>query len=148
MRAKLYINQMKIGGSAWEYICEARNSRPIQMKEIREPGKTEALELLKSFEDSNNPPEEIDLGVITVKDVNRRLDYDLRDFKVIPYPFSDAARSKGEGIREGCYVTLLGDDRVFEVVRVSYEQESVRIRSDDNKEFVVPWRLVQLCEEE
>lgn len=143
MRAKLYANLLRLGGSAWEYIRQVQNSRPISVKEIGEPGKAEALELLESFRDSNRPPDEIDLGVITGADVSRRLDYDLRDFKVIPYPFSDAARSNGDGVLEGSYVTLIGDDRVFEVVRVSWEQESVRIRSDDNKEFTVPWGLLQ-----
>lgn len=148
MRAKLYANLLRLGGSAWEYIHEAQNSHPISEKETEEPGKAEALELLESFRETNRPPEEIDLGVITGQDVCRRLDYDLWDFKTVPYPFSNAARSKGEGVLEGSSVTLIGDDRVFQVVRVSYEEESVRIRSEDSKEFIVPWALVELCEEE
>ncbi len=143
MRAKLSINQMKIGGSAWEYIRQVQNSRHIPVNQTGEREKAEALGILESFQDCNKPPEDIDLGIITGENVNRQLEYDLLDFKVIPYFFSELARSQGEGIAEGYSVSLLGDDRSFEVVRISYESESVHLRDSSGNGFLVPWQLVR-----
>ncbi len=143
MRAKLSINQMKMGGTALEYIRQVQNSRHISVNQTGEPKKAEALGILETFGVHNEPPEEIDIGVITGENMNWQLDNDLMDFKVIPYFFTDAARSKGEGIAEGDCVSLLGDDRIFKVIRISYESESVRIRAEDDFDFTVPWRLIR-----
>ena len=143
MKAKIYANQLKIDGTAREYIREVQNSRHIPVKETGEPKKAEALGILETFQNHNEPPEEIDIGVITGENMNWQLDNDLMDFRNLPYFFSDAARSKGEGIMEGDSVSLLGDDRVFKVIRISYESESVRIRSEDDFDFTVPWRLIR-----
>jgi hypothetical protein len=143
MKARLFVNQLRTDGTALEYIRQVQNSRHISMNQTGEPKKAEALGVLEAYQDSNQPPEEIDLGVITGKDMNRQLEYDLSDFRVIPYFFSDAARSKGEGIAEGDAVSLPGDDRIFKVIRISYESESVRIRSEDDFDFTVPWRLIR-----
>ena len=143
MRAKLWANHMKIGGTAQEYIRQVQNSRHIQVNRTGEPKKAEASGVLEAYLDSNKPPDEIDLGIITGKDVNRQLDNDLMDFRILPYLFSDAAKSNGEGIAEGDSVSLLGDDRVFKVICISYESESVRIRAEDDFDFTVPWRLIR-----
>ncbi len=143
MRAKLWANQMKIGGTAQEYIRQVQNSRHISVNQTGEPKKAEALGVLEAYQENNKPPEELDIGIITGKDMNWQLDNDLMDFRVIPYFFSDLARSKGEGIMEGDSVSLLGDDRIFEVIRISYESESVRIRAEDDFDFIVPWRLIR-----
>src|SRR5271157_4032750 len=135
MKARLFVNQLRIDGTALEYIRQVQNSRHISMNQTGEPKKAEALGVLEAYQDSNKPPDEIDLGVITGKDVNRQLEYDLMDFRILPYFFSDLARSKGEGIAEGDSVSLLGDDRIFEVIRISYESESVRIRAEDDFDF-------------
>ena len=146
MKAKIYANQMRLGGTAQEFIRQVQNSRHIPVNQTGEPKKAEALGVLEAYQDSNKPPEEIDLGVITGKDMNWQLDNDLMDFRVFPYFFSDLARSKGEGIAEGDSVSLLGDDRIFEVIRISYESESVRIRAEDDFDFTVPWRLIRPLE--
>ena len=143
MEAKIYANQMKIGGTALEYIRQVQNSSHILVNQSGEPKKAEALGVLEAYQDSNKPAEEIDLGIITGKDVNRQLDYDLLDFKVKPYVFTDDARSKGEGVAEGDLVSLLGDDRVFKVIRISFESESVRILAENDLDFTVPWHLVR-----
>ncbi len=143
MRAKLSINQMRIDGTAREYIRQVQNSRHVPANQTGEREKAEALGILETFENHNEPPEEIDMGVITGENMNWQLDNDLMDFRVIPYFFTDAARSKGEGIAEGDSVSLLGDDRIFKVIRISYESESVRIRSEDDFDFTVPWRLIR-----
>jgi len=143
MKAKLYANQMRIGGPASEFIREAESPPHTPVKETSEPKKAEALEILESLEDTMKPQDEIDLGIMNGEFLNRRLDHELTQFKVIPYFFSHSARSRGEGLREGDSVYLLGDDRLFYVVLISYESESVRIRDDSDNEFVVPWSLVQ-----
>ncbi|MGO9566619.1 MAG: hypothetical protein ACLP5H_03660 [Desulfomonilaceae bacterium] len=143
MRAKLWANQMRLGGSAWEYIRGVEKTRHIPVNQTGEREKAEAQGILESFQDTIKPSEEIDLGVITGKDMNWQLDNDLMDFRVIPYFFTDAARSNGEGIAEGYSASLLGDDRRFEVIRISYESESVHLRDSDGNEYLVPWQLPQ-----
>ncbi len=143
MKARLFVNQLRTDGTALEFIRQVQNSRHISMNQTGEPKKAEALGVLEAYQDSNNPPEEIDLGIITGENMNRQLDYDLLDFQVIPYFFTDAARSKGEGIAAGDAVSLLGDNRVFKVIRIFYESESVRIRAEDDFDFTVPWRLIR-----
>lgn len=148
MNAKLCINRIRIGGPAWEFIRQVQNARHIPESETSAPEQAEARGLLESFHDANKPPEEIDLGTITGEKMLQEMDRYLVELRALPYFFSDAAKSKGEGITEGSLVTLLGDERIFEVLRISYEQESVRLRDDDDNEFVVPWRLVRPLENE
>ncbi len=143
MKARIYANQLRIGGTAREYIRQVQNSRHIPVNKTDEPKKAEALGILETFGDHNEPPEEIDIGVITGKNMNWQLDNDLMDFRNLPYFFSDTAKSNGEAIAEDDSVSLLGDDRVFKVIRISYESESVRIRTDDDFDFTVPWRLIR-----
>ncbi len=143
MKAKIYANQMRIGGTAQEFIRQVQNSRHIPVNRTGEPKNAEALGILETFGVHNEPPEEIDIGVITGENMNWQLDNDLMDFKVIPYFFTNDARYRGEGIAEGDSVSLLGDDRSFEVVHVSYESESVHLRDSDGNEYLVPWQLPQ-----
>ncbi len=89
------------------------------------------------------PQDEIDLGIMDGEFLNRRLDKELTEFKVLPYFFTDAARSRGEGISKGSYVRITGDDRNFRVLRVSYEQESIRLEDENHNEFVVPWNIIR-----
>ena len=143
MKAKLYVNQMRIGGPAREFIREVENPRRTSVKETSEPKKAEALDILESFQDNDKDPNEIDLGIMDGEFLNRRLDKELTEFKVLPYFFTDAARSKGEGISNGSYVRITGDDRNFRVLRVLYEQEAVRLEDENRNEFVVPWSLIR-----
>ena len=143
MKAKIYANQMRLGGTAQEFIREVQNSRHAPVNGTGEPKKAEALGILETFQNHNEPPEEIDIGVITGENMNWQLDKDLMDFRMLPYFFSDAARSNGEGIAEDDFVSLLGDDRVFKVIRISYESESTQIRDEHGNDFVVPWRLIR-----
>ena len=143
MKAKIYANQLRIDGTAREYIRQVQNSRHISVYQSGEREKAQALGILETFENHNEPPEEIDIGVITGENMNWQLDNDLMDFRNLPYFFSDDARTRGEGIAEGDSVSLLGDDRIFEVIRISYESESVRIRAENDNDFTVPWRLIR-----
>jgi len=47
MKAKLYANQMRIGGPASEFIREAESPSHIPVKETSEPKKAEAVEILE-----------------------------------------------------------------------------------------------------
>jgi len=148
MKAKLYAKQLKIGGPASEFIQEAEDSRNTSVKENSEPKKAAAMEMLESLEDTMKPQDEIDLGIMDGGFLNRRLDNELTEFKVIPYFLTNEARAKGEGLREGDSTYLLGDDRIFDVVLISYESESIRLRDDNDNEFVVPWSLIRPCADE
>ncbi len=143
MRAKLCVNQLKLGGSAWDYIRQVQEARQIPAKEPDPTQEAEAREILESFKETMKPPEEIDLGIITGEKIIRRLDSDLVDARVLPYYFSDEATRRGEGITKGSKVTLVGDDRIFEVLTVSYPDESLLIRDDKDNEFIIPWGLVR-----
>ena len=143
MKARLFVNQLRIDGTAREYIRQVQNSRHISVYQSGEREKAQALGILETFENHNEPPEEIDIGVITGENMNWQLDNDLMDFRNLPYFFSDAAKSNGEGISEGDSVSLLGDDRRFEVVHISFESESFHLRAEDDVDFTVPWRLIR-----
>jgi hypothetical protein len=129
MKARILANSLKIGGLAWEYIKEIENSRHIPAKETDAPKKAGALEILESFQENDRDSNDIELGIMDGEYLNRRLEYGLKEFKVIPC------------FKEGDSAYLLGDDRLFDVVHISYESESVQLR-DDKDEFVVPWHLV------
>ena len=143
MKAKLYANQMRIGGPASEFIREVEDSRHTSVKETDAPKKAGATKILESLHKNDENPNEIDLGIMTGEFLNRRLDNELTEFKVIPYFLTDEARSKGEGISKGSYVRISGDDRNFRVLRVLYEQEAVRLEDENHNEFVVPWSLIR-----
>src|SRR5208283_1679535 len=127
MKARLYLNQLTNGSVARDFIKFVKGACPNPVKETKESKTTDATEILESFQDNDKDPNEIDLGIMNGEFLNRRLDHELTQFKVIPYFFSHFARSRGEGLREGDSVYLLGDDRLFYVVLISYESESVRI---------------------
>jgi hypothetical protein len=141
-------NQMKIRGSAMEYIRQVHEARQIPSREPDEPQKAGALGILESLEDTMKPPEELNIGILTGERVIRQMDNDLVDVQVLPYFFSDEAVRRGEGITKGSKVTLLGDDRIFEVLTVSCRDESLLIRDDNNNEFIIPWGLVRPLEQE
>jgi len=118
------------------------------VKETKESKTTDATEILESFQENNKDPNEIDLGLMDGQFLNRRLDNELTEFKFLPYFLTDAARANGEGVFEGSLVSLLGDDRMFRLVRVLYEQEAIRIEDQNHNEFVVPWGLIRPLPEE
>jgi hypothetical protein len=142
MKPKIHASQIRIGGPAWEFIREVENSRHTSVKETDVPKKDGATEILESFQENDKDPNEIDLAIMDGEFLNRRLDKELTEFRVVPYFLTEEARSKGEGIREGDSAYLLGDDRIFDVVHISYESESIRLRDDNENEFVVPWHLL------
>jgi|SRR5208283_2632773 len=148
MKPKIHASKIRIGGPAWEFIREVENSRHTSVKETDAPKKDGATEILESFHKNDENPNEIDLGIMDGEFLNRRLEYGLKEFKVIPYFLSAEARAKGEGISEGSPVTLVGDERIFRVVCVLYEQEAVRLEDENYNEFLVPWGLIRRCTEE
>ena len=148
MKTRIYANHLRIGGSASEFIREVEGSHRTPVKENGEPKKVEAFEILESFQENKKDPNEIDLGIMDGKFLNRRLEYGLKEFKVIPLYLTDEARAKGEGIYEGSSVTLVGDERIFRVVCVLYEQEAIRLEDENRNGFVVPWGLIRPYKEE
>ena len=143
MKARLVVSGINTGDTARNYIRQVENSRHIPVKETGEPEMAACQEILESFRDHNKPTDEIDIGTLTGKNVNRQLEKDLLAIRGIPYIYTDYARSRGEGVAEGDLVSLLGDDRIFELIRISHASESVRIRDKErDEEFRVPWRLI------
>ena len=87
--------------------------------------------------------------ILTGKNVIRAMDEEMTEL-CIPFEYSAAARETGRGIIEGSLVMIPGDDRVFEVVKVWYEYESVRIGDPEDPkgvQYVLPWSMVKLFDQ-
>jgi hypothetical protein len=87
--------------------------------------------------------------ILTGRRVIEAMDEQMTDFSV-PFEFTATARSLGKGIVEGSLVVIPGDDRVFRVLRIWYEHESVRIGDLEDPrgpQYVVPWRMIRLVQQ-
>jgi hypothetical protein len=143
MRAKLYANRLKIKGAAWEYLRLVRSSSPKPTKKIDESHGREAQEILETIE-KQNPPEDLDIN-IPGKTLIDQMDRDFEDMGLVPYWFTDLARSRGEAIHPGSHVFIVGDPsgKTYRTIQVSYDQQSVRVRDAEENEFVLPWEMVK-----
>jgi len=142
MRAKLWANQMKIGGSAWEYLRLVRNASSRPPKAVDESQGKEAQEILESVREQDNSGYELDID-ITGNNLIGQMDRDFEDMGLIPYFFSNAAREAGETISAGSRVSIPGDERQFRTVAISRRKGSVRIRDAAGSEYLIPWQLVR-----
>lgn len=146
MRARIFINEMRSGAAARDYLRLVKGARHERIRGNQEPTRGEACGILETVRNQTQPYEpDIDIeGQTLIKQMNT----DLQDFGLIPYWYSDVARSRGEGIYPGVQVVITGDPsrQGFETVEVSFEQESVRMRDSRGQEFVVPWDLVMPAE--
>jgi|SRR5271157_4050223 len=140
MRAKLWANQMKIGGSAWEYLRLVRNSIRIPTKAVEESHGRDAQKILESGRQQDNSGYELDIN-IEGKSLIDQMDKDFESVGLVPYHFSKPAAEAGEDISLGSYVIIPHDDRQFRVVAVSRRKGSVRIRDASGNEYLIPWQL-------
>src|SRR5208283_1901153 len=134
MRAKLSINQMKIGGSAWEYLRLVRNASPLPTKAVDESHGKEAHDILESVREQDNSGYELDID-ISGKNLIDQMDNDFEDVGLVPYHFSKSAAEAGEVISVGSRVGIPGDDRQFRTVAISKRKGSVRIRDAAGGEY-------------
>lgn len=146
MRARIFINEMRSGAVARDYLRLVKGGLVRPTQEAKEPSRVEAWGILETNQDQNQS-DVLDVS-IEGKSLITQMDHDLADFGLIPYWYSDLARSRGEAIRPGVRVIISGDPlrQGFETVEVSFEQESVRMRDSRGQEFVVPWDLVMPAE--
>jgi hypothetical protein len=143
MRARLYTNQLKIGAAARDYIRLVTDVPHRPTKNLSESRRGEAQGILESIRDQESPEDDLDIS-ITGHSVVQQLDRDLEDFSLIPYWYSDLARSRGEGIYPGVQVIIDGDSSLqsYRTIEVSFDQESVRMKDSKGREFILPWDLV------
>lgn len=142
MRAKLSINQMKIGGSASEYLRLVRNATPIPTKTVDESHRREAQEILESIREQDNSGYELDIN-IEGKNLIDQMDKDFESVGLVPYHFSKSAAEAGEAISVGSRISIPGDERQFKVVSISRHYGAVCIRDASGSEYLIPWQLVQ-----
>lgn len=143
MKAKTCLNRIGLHGKAPEYIRLVEDTHRVSKKEVIEPKKPQAPELLETLQDRE--PEGLDIN-ITGKDLIRRLDSDFDDMGLVPYYFSKAARRAGEDIFVGRSVRVRGLPQRFRVVDIFRRYGSVRVRDtteDDDVQYVFPWHMVR-----
>jgi hypothetical protein len=108
---------------------------------------TDASEVLREFRIHSKADEP--QYILTGKNVIRAMDEEMTDM-CIPFEYSVAAREAGKGIIEGSLVMIPGDERVFKVIRIWYEYESIRIADPDDPkgvQYVLPWGMVRLLDQ-
>jgi len=142
MSAKLSINQMKIGGSASEYLRLVRKASPIPTKTVEESHRKDAREILESVRRQDDSGYELDIN-IEGKNLIDQMNHDLEDFGLVPYFFSNAALEAGEAISVGSQVSIPHDDRKFRIVAVSRHYGTVHLRDANGNEYLVPWQLAR-----
>lgn len=145
MRARTVISLINTGTAARDFIQLARGSKPTQVSAITENTSAEAAEVLESFRShSRRPGAEY---ILNGKRVIKAMDEQLEDLG-LPFEFTATARSLGKGISEGSLVVIPCDDRVFRVLRIWYEYQSLRIGDLEDPrgpQYVLPMSMVKLC---
>ena len=82
---------------------------------------------------------------ITVRDLITAMDGGLLDLGLIPFYFSETAKREGCQIVVGSCIALARDplNRQFVVSKIDPENQSVRVRDDEQNVFQLPWDLVE-----
>ncbi len=142
MKAKIYANQLRIDGTALEYIRLVKKASPIPRKEMDESHRIEAKEIIESVKEQDNSGYELDIN-IEGKNLIDRMDNDFEDMGLVPYHFSKSAAEAGEYISLGTYVIIPHDDRKFRTVAISKRHGAVRLRDANGNEYLLPWQLVR-----
>src|SRR5271157_3332896 len=145
MEARLYLNQLTIGSVARDFVRLVEGTRPRPTKEMQEPSKRKAQEILESIEAQDNSAYELDVN-IEGKDLIKHMDQGFKDLEIVPYFYRDEAKSQGVGIYPGSYVIISGDPSKtkYRTIKVSFTEQSVRIRdTQDGNRFQLPWDLLE-----
>jgi hypothetical protein len=147
MRARIIRSMIETGSAARDFIRLVRGRKQSPVTPVTEDEiPAAAPEVLESFRNQRRQPESE--HILNGKRVIKAMDEQMGDF-CLPFEFTATARSLGRGITEGSLVVIPGDDRVFEVLRVWYEHQSVRIGDSEDTEvqYVVPWRMIRLVQQ-
>jgi len=147
MKARFFTSLASTGNLAKEYIELTCGKKPIPLGRITKNTTAEAAQVLESFRSHRRQPAA--QYILNGKRVIKAMDEQLEDLG-LPFEFTSTARSLGKGIMEGSLVVIPGDDRVFRVLRIWYEHESVRIGDLEDPrgpQYVVPWRMIRLVQQ-
>jgi len=143
MKARIIRGLIETGTAARDFIRLVKNASSRAVKGMDESHGTEAREILE-FIEKQNPPDDLDIN-IQGKTLIDQMDRDFQDMGLIPYWFTDLARSSGEAIHPGSHVFIIGDPsgKTYRTIQVSYDHQSVRVRDIEETEFVLPWEMVK-----
>jgi len=142
MKARLFVNQLRIEGAAQDYIRLVKNASPRPTKGMDESHRREAQEILESVRKQDASGYELDID-ISGEDLIDQMDRDFESVGLIPYHFSKAAAEAREGISLGTYVIIPHDDRKFRVVSIFRRYGAVGLRDADGNEYHIPWQMVR-----
>ena len=111
MKAKLVINRLRTGDIARNYIRLVKESQPRHLPVEADDASTtvKAQAILETIE-SQNQPDDLDIS-IEGKALLAHMDQGLEDMGLVPFFYSDEAKSQGVGIYPGSYVVISGDLR-------------------------------------
>jgi len=141
MKARLLVNSIGTGDKARDFLRLVRGPRYLHRAETLGESRREARAILETAQNQTQPYEpDID---IEGKTLISQMDTDLEDFGVVPYWYSDLARSRGEGIYPGVSVIVAADPVrvIYQTIEVSFRSRAIRI-SDGKNEFILPWEMV------
>jgi hypothetical protein len=142
MKARLFVNILKRGHVAADYVRLVESTPHQSSTVIDNHNRGQAQQILETVQNCNQPDYELDVN-IAGKDLIWQLDHDFESIGLVPYFFSNAACSAGEGIAVGSCVSIPGDDRQFRTVAISRPSGAVCLRDAEGNEYVVPWQLVR-----
>ena len=143
MKARLFINLISTGDRARNYLRLVKGPRRHQPVEASDaPRGGEAQDILETIQNQDQP---YDLDInIKGKNLIGQMDRDLEDMGLVPYWYTEMARSRGEGIYPGVAVVITGDPsrKRYRTMGVSINRQAIRIRDTEKNEFTLPWDLV------
>ena len=141
MRARIVMNQIKSGATARDYLRRVKGGLLRPRQEAREPSRGEACGILETIRNQTQPYEP-DIAV-EGQTLLKQMDTDLEDFGLVPYWYSDLARSRGEGIYPGVLIIISGDPsrKRYRTTGVSFRRQAIRIKDAQGNEFVLPWEM-------
>jgi hypothetical protein len=141
MKARLLANLIATGDSARNYLRLVRGPRRHPPVETLGKSRREAQTILETIQDQNQPDElDINIGGQTL--INQ-MDADLQDLGLIPYWYSELARSRGEGIYPGVLIVISGDParKRYRTTGISFRRQAIRMKDAEGNEFVLPWEM-------
>jgi len=148
MGTRAWLYRLGLDGKAAQYIRLVEDTHRLPDKEISEPKKPQAPDLLENFRDE---PQDLDDINISGRDLIQQINDDFDDLQLVPFYFSKIAKKVGKGISVGDYVCVPGLDRPFQVLRIWIRYGSVRVRDlteDDDIQYLFPWDMIRPWEED
>ena len=140
MRARLIKSLIDTGAVARDFIRLVCRSKPTPEKRVVEDtDRAGASQVLEAYRSEKGPPEA--LGLLTGRRVIAAMDEQLRD---TGWPYaSSAGQEFADWVTRGSFVSLPGDDRRYEVLKILWEREAIRVRDNTGAEYIVPWKIIR-----